>query len=355
MVPVERRPVVDQPDAAVPLEQVGVLGRAVDVGYERVEPHDVSRELAVRHQAGSRREGQRAGQEVHAEVHPLAREQQILDLRVGLGSADHRVELDGNELRHREPERTRELTDHHLGDERLRPLPRAAELQHVEPVVVGLDEPGQRAALAQRGDVAGRSDSAHAGERTGLPSSPGATSPRARLGTVPKTCRTQTRLGTVPRRVSGGHGGSGRAKGLAVAADDSGDGHRTDRSRRRARRRSRPRRCRRPGRRLERQPTRRRSGSRVRARRLAALGVSRRAPARAPRRGAHASSGVCAPRAGQAHRRSWPKSAGRTRSRSPAGACSRGGRGTIAPCRSRVALRSLRRPRRIVPTVLRTS
>ena len=90
----------------------------------------------------------------------------------------------------------------------------------------------------------------------------------------------------------------GGAKGLAVAADDSGDGDRADRSRRGARRRSRPRRRRRPRDRLERQPARRRSRPRVRARRLAALRVSRRAPARAPRRGAHAPSVVRAPSAG---------------------------------------------------------
>ena len=94
-------------------------------------------------------------------------------------------------------------------------------------------------------------------------------------------------------------------------------------------------RCRRPRDRLERQPAGRRSRPRVRAGRLAALRVSRRAPARAPRRGAHASSVVRPAGAGRAHLVSGRRALARARMRSPAGACSSGGRGTIAPCRSR--------------------
>ena len=44
---VERRAVVDQPDAAVPEQQVRVLRRAVDVRRQRVEPDDVGGELRV--------------------------------------------------------------------------------------------------------------------------------------------------------------------------------------------------------------------------------------------------------------------------------------------------------------------
>ena len=53
------------------------------------------------------------------------------------------------------PSARRQLAGDELGDERLRALARAAELQDVQAVVVGLDEPGHRAALAQRRDVAG--------------------------------------------------------------------------------------------------------------------------------------------------------------------------------------------------------
>ena len=51
--------------------------------------------------------------------------------------------------------------DDDLGDQRLRPLARPAELEHVEPVVVGLDEGGQRPALPQGRHVPRRRDIAH--------------------------------------------------------------------------------------------------------------------------------------------------------------------------------------------------
>ena len=58
------------------------------------------------------------------------------------------------------PERPRELARDDLRHERLLALSGAAELRHVHAVVVGLDEPGQRPALAQGLDVAGGGDGA---------------------------------------------------------------------------------------------------------------------------------------------------------------------------------------------------
>ena len=59
------------------------------------------------------------------------------------------------------PSRARQLADHDLGRQRLRALAGAAELDHVQPVVVGLHDRGQRAALAQRASRSGwRSPSA---------------------------------------------------------------------------------------------------------------------------------------------------------------------------------------------------
>ena len=69
------------------------------------------------------------------------------------------IELDDGELRHREARaRARELAGDDLGDERLAPLARAAELEHVEAVVVRLDDSRQRPALAKRGHVTRRGD-----------------------------------------------------------------------------------------------------------------------------------------------------------------------------------------------------
>ena len=84
----------------------------------------------------------------------------------GSARADRRVELDESELRHRQAERAGELADYDLRDERLRPLPGAAELEDVQPVVVGFDERRERPALPQRRHVPRRGDPPHARERT---------------------------------------------------------------------------------------------------------------------------------------------------------------------------------------------
>ena len=102
-----------------------------------------------------------------------ASEQQVLDLGIGLGATDRGIELDQDELGHGKPERADKLSDDHLRDERLRPLAGAAELEDVEPVVVRLDERGQRAPLPQGRHVARRRDPAHVRERI----SPGRAAP----------------------------------------------------------------------------------------------------------------------------------------------------------------------------------
>ena len=61
------------------------------------------------------------------------------------------------------PSARADLAGDDLGDERPDALAGAAELEDVQPVVVGLDERRQRAALSQRGDVARRRDGPQAG------------------------------------------------------------------------------------------------------------------------------------------------------------------------------------------------
>ena len=113
--------------------------------------------------------GQRARQEVDAEVEARAGADQILDLGIGLGARHLDVELDQHELGHRQPERPRQLPGHDLGRQRLRPLAGAAELHDVQAVVVRLHQPRQRAALAQGGHVAGRGHRAQHGWHDGAP------------------------------------------------------------------------------------------------------------------------------------------------------------------------------------------
>ena len=83
---------------------------------------------------------------------------------IRLGPRQVRVEVREHDLRDLQPERARNLPRHQLRDQRPRALPRAAKLQHIQPVIVGLDDGGKRAAFAQRRDVAGhgnRTDRAH--------------------------------------------------------------------------------------------------------------------------------------------------------------------------------------------------
>ena len=86
------------------------------------------------------------------------------------GSASGRVlvELHQDQLRHREAELPRQLAGHQLGHERLGTLSGAAQLDDVEAVVVGLYQRGQRAALAQRRDVADAGESFHPGRAESL-------------------------------------------------------------------------------------------------------------------------------------------------------------------------------------------
>jgi hypothetical protein len=139
----------------VPQQQVGVARGAVDIGGQRVQPDDVGGEGRRRLPRARGRVGQRPGQEVDAEVDPLAGGDELLDLGVGLGAGELGLELGDHELGDRHPQGAGQLARHNLGHQRPRPLPRAAELHHVHPVVVGLDQPRQRAALAQGHHVAG--------------------------------------------------------------------------------------------------------------------------------------------------------------------------------------------------------
>ena len=111
-----------------------------------------------RPKAGGRIEAQRAGQEVQPHVDAAAPLEQFPDLRVGLGGRQARVEVEEHDLGYEQPEGASDLARDEFGDEGLLAVAGAAELGHVEAVVVGLDDSRQRAALAQRGHVAGRGD-----------------------------------------------------------------------------------------------------------------------------------------------------------------------------------------------------
>ena len=141
----------------MPSQQVRVAPAPVDVAHERVEPDHLPRQRRVPGERGGV-EVERAGQVVDPEVGPGARPQQVLDLLVGLGHGQGRVDVDHDELRHGQSQPTGQPAGHDLGHQRGGPLTRPAELDHVGAQVVGLHEARQGAPLAQRGHVAGRLD-----------------------------------------------------------------------------------------------------------------------------------------------------------------------------------------------------
>ena len=106
VVEVERRAVVDQPEPVVPHQHVGVARRAVDVGDVGVEPDDRARRASASGCSASGSNVDRARQVVERQVEPGAvRSDQVLDLGVGLGAREVGIELDEDDLGHRQAER----------------------------------------------------------------------------------------------------------------------------------------------------------------------------------------------------------------------------------------------------------
>jgi hypothetical protein len=125
---VERRAVVDQPQVARASEQVRVARRAVDVG-DSASSQTTSAASSGRRRRPPRVVGQRAGQEVDAEVEPALAAIRSWISGSGSARAERRVELDEHELGHRQPERAGQLAGDDLGHERLRPCPAPRNLR----------------------------------------------------------------------------------------------------------------------------------------------------------------------------------------------------------------------------------
>jgi hypothetical protein len=139
----------------VPQQEVGVAPAAVDVADQRVEPEHPAGEVRLEH-VHRRVEAECAGQEVHAEVEARAGTQEVLHLLVRFGPAEDRVDLHEHELGDRQAEAPGRARRRPPRDEDLASLSGADELHDVGAEVVGLHDPRQGAALAQRQHVAGR-------------------------------------------------------------------------------------------------------------------------------------------------------------------------------------------------------
>ena len=124
---VERRPVIYQPELAMPDQYVGVAERAVHVRRVGVEPDRGGRQRGLRF-LYQRVEGDRTRQVVEREIKPRAGLDEVLNLGVRLRASEHRVKLYEDYLRHGQAQRAAYLARHQLRDERFRPLPGSSEL-----------------------------------------------------------------------------------------------------------------------------------------------------------------------------------------------------------------------------------
>jgi hypothetical protein len=123
----------------VPDQQVGVSRGPVHVRGERVEPHDIGRERWIDWNVRAGGEFECAWKEVNPEVGAVAAHHQLLNLRIGLGSAKLEGDLREHQLRHRQTDRCCEPADDDLGDERLGSLARGPKLDDIQAVVIRLD------------------------------------------------------------------------------------------------------------------------------------------------------------------------------------------------------------------------
>ena len=117
---------------------------------------------------GSGVEHEGAGQEIEAEVEAAAPMDRSCSSSSGSASPRPGSTSMNTSSGTVNPTARADLAGEPLGHEGTRTLARTMELDDVQPVVVGLDEARERAALAQRRDVARRSDVAGFRHRAGV-------------------------------------------------------------------------------------------------------------------------------------------------------------------------------------------
>jgi hypothetical protein len=143
---IQRCPVVNEPEAIVPDQEIRVARGAVDVGHQGVEPDDARGEAGIR-RLYERVEAERAWQVVQCQVQARAPLQQVLYLGVGFTAAQLRSEVCKHDLWHEEVEAAGDLTRHQLRHQRFSTLSSTAELEDVGPEIVRFDDRGQRTPL----------------------------------------------------------------------------------------------------------------------------------------------------------------------------------------------------------------
>jgi hypothetical protein len=97
---IERGAVIDQPQFAMPDEQIRIARSPIDIRDIGVEPDDRRGQIPIGN-LDDRVEGDLTRQIVEREIQTGAPPDQVLDLGIGLGARQHRVEFREDDLRHR--------------------------------------------------------------------------------------------------------------------------------------------------------------------------------------------------------------------------------------------------------------
>src|SRR6266568_6473932 len=122
MMEVERSPVIDEHEALVPEEHIGIARRAVDVGYKCIKPDNRRGKQRVQRAGVERIESKRAGEVIEGEVETSAGLDECLDFKIRLGASQHKVQFDEDDFGYRQSQGASNFARHQFGYQCLRPL-----------------------------------------------------------------------------------------------------------------------------------------------------------------------------------------------------------------------------------------
>jgi hypothetical protein len=160
VVKVQGCAVVDEVELAMPVEEIGVACRAIDVQGEGVEPYGERGDARIGFVVCGGVEHGGAGKIVEGEVEADTGAEEIADLLIGFVSSEGGVYLSEDQFGDVEVEGATDFAGYEFGYKGERALTGTTEFDYVETEVVGLNDCGKRAAFAESGDVLGRADGA---------------------------------------------------------------------------------------------------------------------------------------------------------------------------------------------------
>src|SRR5687767_12958435 len=139
MMKVQRRSVVDQPERIVPQQEVRIACSAIDVASKCVEPDDARCKHRIDIVNCNRIVVERSLEVSQADIHSMARAEDILYLRITLGTRKRCIELDDRKVRDRQRCLACEQSNDQFGNERASALSGTAKLCDEQPTTVGIE------------------------------------------------------------------------------------------------------------------------------------------------------------------------------------------------------------------------